>query len=117
MAGMVREPMAATVAGPEPEMAAKNIEVPMAARAIPPGKEPSSSSARFKRRLESPPAPMKTPAAIKNGMAMIGKLSIEVKAICEMYSVGRVPAFKMVAVPARPRLTEIGTPMTKKSRK
>ena len=36
IAGMVSAPMAATVAGPEPEIAPKNMQVTMAVRPIPP---------------------------------------------------------------------------------
>ncbi len=80
MAGMVSVPMAATVAGPDPLIAAKNMQVAMLARAMPPERPPTISSARASRRWESPPAPMKMPAAMKKGMAMIGKLSMDVKA-------------------------------------
>ena len=76
--------MAATVAGPEPLMAAKNMQVAMLARAMPPARPPTSSSARDSRRRERPPAPMNTPAAMKKGIAMMGKLSMEVKATLAM---------------------------------
>ena len=82
MAGMVSAPMAATVAGPEPLMAPKNMQVTMAVRPMPPYRPPTISSASLSRRRERPPAPMNTPAAMKKGMAMIGKLSMEVKATC-----------------------------------
>ncbi len=54
---------------------------------------------------------MNTPAAMKKGMAMIGKLSMEVKLTCAMYSMGRVSAQRMVARVASPRLMATGTPM------
>ena len=73
--------MAATVAGPEPEMAAKNMQVATEAMAMPPGRAPSISSATARSRSDKPPSPMKMPAATKNGMAMMGKLSMEVKLI------------------------------------
>ena len=41
-------PMAATVAGPEPLMAAKNMQVRMVAMAMPPYMPPTTSSASSK---------------------------------------------------------------------
>ena len=102
--------MAATVAGPEPLIAAKNIEVAIVASAIPPYSEPSISSASANSRCDRPPAPMNTPAAMKKGIAMIGKLSMEVKAICATYSNGRVSAPMIVASADKPRAIAMGTP-------
>ena len=48
MAGMLIMPMAATVAGPEPLMAAKNMQVRMVAMAMPPYMPPTTSSASSK---------------------------------------------------------------------
>ena len=65
MAGMVSMPMAATVAGPEPLMAAKNMQVRMVAMAMPPYMPPTISSASSKSCLLMPPTPIMIPAAMK----------------------------------------------------
>ena len=117
MAGMVRAPMAATVAGPEPLMAPKNMQVATVVSAMPPYMPPTSSSASPSRRWESPPAPMNTPAAMKNGMAMVGKLSSEVKDTWARYSMGSVSAQRMVVSADMPRPMAMGTPVTQKMRK
>ena len=117
MAGMVSAPMAATVAGPEPLRAPKNMQVTMAIKPMPPYRPPTISSASLSSRCERPPAPMNTPAAMKNGMAMMGKLSMEVKEICAMYSMGSVSALMMVASVERPRQMAMGTPMAQSTTK
>ena len=76
MAGMVMHPMAATVAGPEPLMAAKNMQVAMVARARPPVLSPKKASASLRSLLLRPPSPMNTPVAMKKGMAMMAELSM-----------------------------------------
>jgi len=55
---------------------------------------------------------MYSPAAMKKGMAMMGKLSMDVKQTWAMYSMGRVWEQMMVARVDRPRLMAMGTPMT-----
>ena len=47
--------MAATVAGPEPEIAAKNIQATIVTNARPPYFRPRKASAMFRRRREMPP--------------------------------------------------------------
>ncbi|KAF5044584.1 hypothetical protein DSECCO2_490220 [anaerobic digester metagenome] len=55
---------------------------------------------------------MKVPAAMKNGMAMIGKESMEVNAVWARYSMGRVSAQMTVARVESPREMAMGTPIT-----
>ena len=71
-------PMAATVAGPEPEIAAKNIHVSTAAMASPPGSQPSIALQKFIRRLEIPPVSIRLPATMKSGTARSVKESVAV---------------------------------------
>ncbi len=71
----MRLPMAATVAGPEPLMAAKNMEAMMVTRARPPVKEPTRAEATRIRRREMPPFSMSAPATMKKGTAIRGKES------------------------------------------
>jgi hypothetical protein len=53
---------------------------------------------------------MNTPAAMKNGMAMMGKESMDVKAVWARYSMGRVSEQMTVARVDRPREMAMGTP-------
>ena len=55
ISGIMKEPMAETVAGPDPEMAAKNMHATVVTAASPPVTCPSRAFARFRRRLEMPP--------------------------------------------------------------
>ncbi len=54
---------------------------------------------------------------MKKGIAMVGKLSIEVKVTWAMYSMGKVSALIIVASVERPRLMAIGTPMAQSTTK
>jgi len=69
MAGIIKEPIAETVAGPEPEIAAKNIQANTVTMAKPPVMKPTKLSARFTRRFDMPPCNIRAPAKIKNGIA------------------------------------------------
>ena len=82
IAGIMKDPMADTVAGPEPEMAAKNMQANTVTMARPPAMKPTRLSARFTRRLEMPPLHMSAPARMKKGMARKGKASSPVKDFC-----------------------------------
>ena len=75
MAGTMTAPMAATVAGPEPEMAPKNIQVMTVTTAKPPVMCPTAAEPRLARRLLSPPPSISPPARMKKGMAISGKES------------------------------------------
>ena len=71
-------PMAAVVAGQEPEMAAKIMEARMAAMDKPPLIPPTSRLAKFTNRLEMPPVAMTLPARMKKGIAIREKEFTEV---------------------------------------
>jgi len=71
-------PIAATVAGPEPEMAAKNMQVTTAMMARPPVKRPKNTLPTLSRRLDRPPWPIRSPARMKKGTAIRGNESMDV---------------------------------------
>ena len=69
MAGIRIMPRAATVAGPEPEMAPKNMATTTQTMAMPPRTWPMQLSIKWTRRLEMPDSAMTFPESTKNGMA------------------------------------------------
>ena len=70
--------MAATVAGPEPEMAAKNMHATTVTSARPPYLRPRKASAMLSRRREIPPVAISSPASTKKGTAIREKESAPV---------------------------------------
>ena len=64
--------MAETVAGAEPEIAAKNALASVVIKASPPAIVPTRLSAKSTKRREMPPEPIRFPANIKKGMASKG---------------------------------------------
>ena len=79
ISGIMKEPIAETVAGPEPEIAAKNMQAIVVTSARPPVTWPTSLLKRLSRRREMPPYIMKLPATTKNGIARSVKESRPVK--------------------------------------
>ena len=73
------EPIAITVTGELPEIAAKNMQDSTAAAARPPGSHPTSASATSTVRLAMPPLVMIEPATTKYGIASSTFLSVSVK--------------------------------------
>ena len=71
------EPMATTVAGPEPEIAAKKIQARTPEIPSPPGIQPTSELMKAISRLAMAPLVMMVPARTKNGIASRIKLSSE----------------------------------------
>ena len=69
------EPTAATVAGPEPETAAKNMHTSTVTMAIPPVMRPKNTLQTLRMRRDTPPAPIRSPAKINIGTAKMGKES------------------------------------------
>ncbi len=65
-------PTAAVVAGPEPEIAPKNMQANTAAAPRPPAAGPASSSAIWIRRRAMPASPIRAPARMNDGSAMSG---------------------------------------------
>ena len=69
MPAMTIEPMATTVAGDEPESAAKSMQAKTPAIARPPWKWPTSAIEKRMIRFATPPVDMKLDARMKNGIA------------------------------------------------
>ena len=80
--------MATTVAGEEPEMAANSAQAITAARPNPPYQWPTIVVAKRIMRRATPPWVRKLPAKMKNGIAMISKLSIPVNNLSATASIG-----------------------------
>ena len=76
MAGSMILPTAMTVAGLEPEIAEKNIELVTVVMPSPPSNGRTSAFANLISRLDIPPCAMILPAKMKNGIAISGNLSI-----------------------------------------
>ena len=107
-------PMAAVVAGAEPDTAPKNVEASVATRASPPLILPKRAPARFTSRLETPPAAMMFPARMKKGMAMRAKEFPALKVFWMRTSTPKAPVTSTEKMHVRPRATAMGTPMTRK---
>src|SRR5690625_1371096 len=80
--GINIEPIAATTAGPEPEIAAKNILAIIPAMASPPAILPAIDSATFIKLSAIPPRPINVPTNIKNGTAISENESAAVTVAC-----------------------------------
>src|SRR5699024_399145 len=109
IAGIIIPPTAATVAGPDPEITAKNIEVITAAMAKPPVNLPTNTLAKSNNLLEIPPFPIISPAKIKNGIAIKAKLSVEVTNPWDKKVIDIFDEYRAVARPASPSAIPIGT--------
>jgi hypothetical protein len=106
--------MAATVAGEEPERAAKNKQDNIVTRAKPPVNGFINEFAKLISRLDKPPVSIKDPARIKNGIAIRGKESRAVNALCVRNAAGMSDRIKAVAT-AIPMAIAIGTPMKRQT--
>jgi len=76
MAGIMIAPSAATVAGPEPEIAAKKQQVTTPTMARPPLMCPTQTLANLIRRLDTPACSITTPARTKKGIASKANLAV-----------------------------------------
>ena len=74
ISGMVMDPMAATVAGPDPEAVAKSMDAKTVTAAMPPGTKPMISSARSMRVSARRLFSARLPRRMKKGMARRAKL-------------------------------------------
>ena len=89
MAGSMIPPMAAAVAGPEPEIAAKNMEATIAAMPRPPGVSPVRMLAISTSRRAMPVFSISVPTSMKNGIAISGKESALVIIACaRLFAIG-----------------------------
>ena len=105
-------PMAITVAGAEPDRAAKNAQAKTSARPIPPRTLPTKQFANFTMRREMPPFVIRLPARTKNAMAMMEVDCRPPKIRCAM-TVEDAPRSPSITAlrEAVPRDTDTGTPM------
>ena len=101
------EPIAITVTGELPEIAAKNMHDNTAAAAMPPGNQPTSASATSTMRRAIPPAVMSEPAMMKYGIASRTFLSVSVK-IFSMISWYSAKSWYSVA--RKKKQTNVSTP-------
>ena len=108
MEGTINEPIADTVAGPEPEMAAKNIQAKTVTIAKPPVIKPTKLSAKFTSRREIPPLHIRDPARIKKGIARSGKESSPVTDFCASIIKGMSDVSHMAMPVASPRVMPMG---------
>ena len=76
IAGIKMMPKAATVAGPEPEIAPKKQATITQTIAIPPRRWPTQSSMKLTRRVEIPALAMMLPDSTKKGMASSRNLAM-----------------------------------------
>ena len=104
-------PMAATVAGPEPEIAAKSMQVRTATMARPPVKWPIRELQKLMSRREMPPPSIRLPATMNRGMAIRGKESTEVNIRWAMTSMGMVSLAARAMKQEDARTTQMGKPM------
>ena len=88
IAGRMIEPIATTVAGDDPEIAAKNAQASTPARPRPPYQCPTMEVANAIIRRATPPWVRKLPARMKNGIAMISKFSMPVNSFSATASIG-----------------------------
>ena len=108
MAGIRMMPRAATVAGPEPEMAPKKQATMTATMAMPPRRWPTQASAKATRRLEMPALAMMLPDSTKNGMANSRNLAMPLYTLVGM-TVSAEPLYSRAKMEDIPRLTAMGT--------
>ena len=122
MAGIRIMPSAATVAGPEPEIAAKKQATPTQTTISPPFIWPTQVCAKLIRRSEMPAFSMMVPPRIKNGIAISTNLLVDEETIrgsvVIIVSSGRpAPSNSMARTLDEPRQTAMGVPITKSRKK
>lgn len=86
------EPIATTVAGAEPEMAAKNMQARIETFASPPYMPPTTFIERSISLFDIPPHSMSLPAIINSGIAKSVKESVPVNILCTSRSSGTLPS-------------------------
>ena len=116
MAGIRTAPSAATVAGPEPEIAPKKQATITHTMAIPPLLCPTQVLTNLIRRLEMPAFAMMLPDSTKNGMASSRNLLMPEYMLVATI-VKDVPEYRIAHTEERPRQIPIGIPMIRKIKK
>lgn len=116
MAGIKTAPSAATVAGPEPEIAPKKQATITHTIAMPPLLCPTQVLTNLMRRLEIPALAMIFPDKTKNGIASSRNLLMP-EYILVATIVRDVPEYRIAHTEDRPRQIAIGTLRIKKIKK
>ena len=106
------EPIATTVAGLEPDTAANSAQAITPASARPPYQCPTIVVANVIMRRATPPWVRKLPARMKNGIAMISKLSMPVNSFSATASTGTWVSVNRNVSTLRPRAIDTGMPVT-----
>ena len=112
IAGRMTEPMATTVAGDEPDTAANSAQASTPASARPPYQWPTMAVAKWIMRRATPPWVRKLPARMKNGIAMISKLSSPVNSLSATDSMRTSVSVNMKVSTVRPSEIETGMPVS-----
>jgi hypothetical protein len=110
-------PMAAVVAGLEPDIAAKIVDARIDTMAKPPVIRPTTRLAKFTNRFEIPPWVIRFPARIKKGIAISGKESMPENIVWALIMSGTVLPNARVIRTDNPRQIAIGTPIIRSIKK
>ena len=114
---MVREPMALTVAGEEPDRAAKNMEATTETIPSEPLMWPTSASANSRILFDRPPNFIRLPARMKNGTASSGNESRPLKHAVAMVVIPRLVVVTSVMTVEAPSAMAIGAPIIMKRKR
>ena len=106
--GTMKDPIAETVAGPEPEIAAKKMHAKTVTIAKPPVIKPTKLSARLTSLREIPPLHIRDPANIKKGIARSGNESSPVTDFCASIIKGMSDVSHMAMPVASPKVMPMG---------
>ena len=106
------EPIATTVAGDDPEIAANSAQAITPARPRPPYQCPTIEVANAIMRRATPPWVRKLPARMKNGIAMISKFSMPVNSFSATASIGTCVIVNRKVSTVRPSAIETGMPVS-----
>ena len=106
------EPIATTVATLDPEIAANIAQAATPARPSPPGKWPTIEVVKAIMRRATPPRVRNVPARIKNGIAMMPKLSSPENNFSPTLSIGTSVIVNRNVSTVRPSEIEIGIPVS-----
>ena len=116
IAGISTQPRAATVAGPEPEIAPKKQATMTHTMAMPPRRCPTQVFTKLISLLEIPAFAMIFPESTKNGIANNRNLLIP-EYILVATMVKDVPEYRIAHTEERPRQMLMGIPMIKNTKK
>src|ERR1700733_14261222 len=106
------EPIATTVATLDPEMAANIAQAATPARPSPPGKWPTREVVNAIMRRATPPRVKNVPARMKNGIAIMPKLSRPENSFRPTLSIGTSVIVNRNIKTVRPSEIEIGMPVS-----